>query len=95
LSKRIFNLKQISIIQQNIIFDFKMVEFIQTTPRIVLAIIIAIVISKSLGIKIFEKEINTVLLKEKNEMAIANKKQVANYFQSDLDKNKADIKEDK
>ncbi len=72
-----------------------MVEFIQTTPRIVLAIIIAIVISKSLGIKIFEKEINTVLLKEKNEMAIANKKQVANYFQSDLDKNKADIKEDK
>jgi len=48
-----------------------------------------------LEIKIFEKEINTVLLKEKNEMAIANKKQVANYFQSDLDKNKADIKEDK
>ncbi len=70
-------------------------EFIQTTPRIILAIIIAIVISKPLEIKIFEKEINTVLLKEKNEMAVANKKQVANYFQSDLDKNKADIKEDK
>lgn len=70
-------------------------EFIQTTPRIILAIIIAIVISKPLEIKIFEKEINTVLLKEKNEMAVANKKQVANYFQSDLDKNKADIKDDK
>ena len=42
-------------------------------------------------IKIFEKEINTVLLKEKNEMMLANKKQVANYFQSDLDKNKAQI----
>ena len=70
-------------------------EFIQTTPRIILAIIIAIVISKPLEIKIFEKEINTVLLKEKNEMAVANNKQVANYFQSDLDKNKADIKEDK
>ena len=66
-------------------------EFIQATPRIVLAIIIAIVISKPLEIKIFEKEINTVLLKEKNEMAMANKKQVANYFQSDLDKNKAEI----
>jgi hypothetical protein len=44
-----------------------------------------------LEIKIFEKEINTVLLKEKNEMMLANKKQVANYFQSDLDKNKAQI----
>jgi hypothetical protein len=66
-------------------------EFIQATPRIALAIIIAIVISKPLEIKIFEKEINTVLLKEKNEMALANKKQVANYFQSDVDKNKAQI----
>ena len=66
-------------------------EFIQATPRIALAIIIAIVISKPLEIKIFEKEINTVLLKEKNEMMLANKKQVANYFQSDLDKNKAQI----
>ena len=66
-------------------------EFLQATPRIALAIIIAIVISKPLEIKIFDKEINTVLLKEKNEMAFANKKQVANYFQSDLDKNKAEI----
>jgi hypothetical protein len=38
----------------------------------------------------FEKEINTVLLKE-NAMALANKKEVATYFKSDLDKNKADI----
>ena len=63
-------------------------EFLQATPRIALAIIIAIVISKPLEIKIFEKEINTVLLKEKNAMALANKKQVADYFKSDLDKNK-------
>lgn len=66
-------------------------EFLQATPRIILAMIIAIVISKPLEIKIFEKEINTVLLKEKNAMAMANKKQVANYFKSDLDKNKASI----
>jgi hypothetical protein len=66
-------------------------EFLQATPRIALAIIIAIVISKPLEIKIFEKEINTVLLKEKNEMELANKKQVGNYFKSDLDKNKAEI----
>ena len=66
-------------------------EFIQATPRIALAIIIAIVISKPLEIKIFEKEINTVLLKEKNAMALSNKKEIATYFQSDVDKNKAQI----
>lgn len=66
-------------------------ELLQATPRIILAVIIAIVISKPLEIKIFEKEINTVLLKEKNEMELANKKQVGNYFKSDLDKNKAEI----
>lgn len=66
-------------------------EFIQASPRIVLAIIIAIVISKPLEIKIFEKEINAELLKQKNEMAIANKNQVTNYFKADVDKNKAEI----
>ncbi|HLF50681.1 DUF4407 domain-containing protein [Flavobacterium sp.] len=66
-------------------------EFLQATPRIILAVIIAIVISKPLEIKIFEKEINTVLLKEKNAMALNNKKELANYFKSDLDKNKTEI----
>ncbi|OAB25210.1 protein of unknown function [Flavobacterium fryxellicola] len=66
-------------------------EFLQATPRIILAVIIAIVISKPLEIKIFEKEINTVLLKEKNAMALNNKKEVATYFKSDLDKNKTEI----
>jgi hypothetical protein len=66
-------------------------EFLQATPRIFLAIIIAIVISKPLEIKIFEKEINTVILKEKNAMALNNKKEVTNYFKSDLDKNKTEI----
>jgi TM2 domain-containing membrane protein YozV len=66
-------------------------EFLQATPRILLAIIIAIVISKPLEIKIFEKEINTVLLKEKNAMALNNKKELANYFKTDLDKNKVEI----
>lgn len=73
--------------------DNFMDEFIQATPRIILAIIIAIVISKPLEIKIFQKEIATVLLKEKNEMAMANKKQVANYFKTDVDKNKSEIDE--
>lgn len=66
-------------------------ELIQASPRIVLAIIIAIVISKPLEIKIFEKEINAELLKQKNEMAIANKNQVSNYYKNDVDKNKAEM----
>ena len=66
-------------------------EFIQATPRIALAIIIAIVISKPLEIKIFEKEINAVLLKEKNAMALTNKNEIASYFKSDLDKNNSQI----
>lgn len=65
-------------------------EFLQATPRIILAIIIAIVISKPLEIKIFEKEINTILLKEKNAMALSNKKDISSYFKSDLDKNQAE-----
>jgi len=52
-------------------------ELIQASPRILLAIIIAIVIAKPLEIKIFEKEINRVLLEEKNEMTLANKDQLA------------------
>ena len=66
-------------------------ELLQASPRILLAVIIAIVISKPLEIKIFEKEINTVLLKEKNVMALNNKKQVAGYFESDMVKNRAGI----
>ena len=52
-------------------------EFIQATPRIVLAVIIAVVISKPLEMKIFEKEINQVLLEQKNELTLANKDQIA------------------
>lgn len=86
----IFNLDRfiVSTIKKRDVFKS---EFLQATPRIILAIIIAIVISKPLEIKIFEKEINTVLLKEKNAMALNNKKEIANYFKSDLDKNTAKI----
>jgi len=66
-------------------------ELLQASPRILLAVIIAIVISKPLEIKMFEKEINTVLLKEKNALALNNKKEVTSYFQSDLDKNNAQV----
>ena len=52
-------------------------ELIQASPRILLALIIAIVISKPLELKIFEKEINQVLLEEKNQMTLENKDQLA------------------
>ncbi|WP_346882600.1 DUF4407 domain-containing protein [uncultured Algibacter sp.] len=59
-------------------------ELIQASPRIILAIIIAIVISKPLELKIFEKEINQVLLEEKNEMTLTNKNQIAQQFTPDI-----------
>ncbi|MBU2939098.1 DUF4407 domain-containing protein [Lacinutrix sp. C3R15] len=55
-------------------------EFIQASPRIILAIIIAIVISKPLELKLFEKEINQVLLEQKNELTLANQDQIALQF---------------
>jgi hypothetical protein len=66
-------------------------ELIQASPRIFLAIIIAIVISKPLEMKIFEKEINQVLLTEKNEMTLANKDQLALQYTPSVKALEADI----
>lgn len=52
-------------------------ELVQASPRILLAVIIAIVISKPLELKIFEKEINQVLLEQKNDLTLENKDQLA------------------
>lgn len=60
-------------------------ELIQASPRIVLAVIIAIVISKPLELKIFEKEINQVLLEQKNELTLANKNQIAEQFNPNIE----------
>ncbi|QCX01293.1 DUF4407 domain-containing protein [Aggregatimonas sangjinii] len=61
-------------------------ELLQATPRIVLAVIIAIVIAKPLEMKIFEKEINQVLLEEKNAMTLANKEQLALQYTPAVEK---------
>ncbi|PQJ31117.1 hypothetical protein BST92_03885 [Nonlabens arenilitoris] len=60
--------------------DKKINEIWQATPRIILAIIIAVVISKPLELKIFEKEIDRVLLEEKNQMTLENQEQVAQLY---------------
>ncbi|MCO4820448.1 MAG: DUF4407 domain-containing protein [Flavobacteriaceae bacterium] len=67
-------------------------ELIQASPRILLAIIIAVVISKPLELKIFEKEINQVLLEQKNDFTLANKDQIALQFTPTVDALKTDIK---
>lgn len=66
-------------------------ELLQATPRIALAVIIAIVISKPLEMKIFEKEINQVLLEEKNQMTLTNKEQLALQYTPAIEKLKQDI----
>ena len=59
-------------------------EFIQAAPRILLAIIIAVVISKPLELKIFEKEIDQVLLTEKNDMTLANQNQIMEQYTPEI-----------
>ncbi|GAA4962820.1 DUF4407 domain-containing protein [Algibacter aquimarinus] len=66
-------------------------ELIQASPRIILAIIIAVVISKPLELKIFEKEINQVLLEQKNELTLANKTQLAEQFTPNIEALNNDI----
>ena len=86
----IFNLDRfiVSTIKKN---DIKWKEFLQASPRIALAVIIAIVISKPLELKLFEKEINQVLLTEKNKMTLDNKTQIAQQFTPEIDKINSEI----
>ncbi|QNM85635.1 DUF4407 domain-containing protein [Polaribacter pectinis] len=64
--------------------DSKWREFLQASPRILLAVIIAIVISKPLELKLFEKEINQVLLTEKNQKTLDNKTEIAAQFTPEI-----------
>ena len=86
----IFNLDRfiVSTIKKN---DNKWKEFLQALPRLILALIIAVVISKPLELKIFEKEINQVLLTEKNQMTLDNKTQIAQQFTPEIAKINSEI----
>ncbi len=86
----IFNLDRfiVATIKKN---DSKWKEFLQASPRIILAVIIAVVISKPLELKIFEKEINQVLLTEKNQMTLDNKTQIAQQFTPEIAKINSEI----
>ena len=67
-------------------------ELLQATPRIMLAVIIAIVISKPLELKIFEKEINQVLLEQKNDLTLANQNQILAQFNPNITALETDVK---
>ena len=71
--------------------DSKINEFLQATPRLILAVIIAIVISKPLELKIFEKEIDQVLLTEKNQMTLENQEEIAKQFSPNISNLETDI----
>jgi len=71
--------------------DNIMDEILQASPRLILAVIIAVVISKPLELKIFEKEINQVLLEQKNDLTLANKKQLAEQFTPNVEALESDI----
>ena len=66
-------------------------ELLQASPRIILALIIAIVISKPLEMKLFEKEINQVLLQQKNELTLQNQIQVAEQFSPEINRIQSEI----
>lgn len=68
-------------------------EIWQATPRIILAVIIAVVISKPLELKIFEKEIDRVLLEQKNDLTLANKNQIAEQYAPQIAELETDIQE--
>lgn len=72
--------------------DNFMDEMIQASPRFILAVIIAIVISKPLELKIFEKEIDRVLLEQKNDLTLANKNQIAEQYTPTVEALQNDIK---
>ncbi|MBU2995234.1 DUF4407 domain-containing protein [Cellulophaga baltica] len=66
-------------------------ELLQATPRLILAVIIAVVISKPLELKIFEKEVNQILLEQKNELTLANKEQLALQYKPKIESLKNNI----
>jgi uncharacterized protein DUF4407 len=66
-------------------------EIGQAIPRIILAIIIAVVIAKPLELKIFEKEINQVLLEQKNNLTLQNKEQIALQYTPEISRVEAEI----
>jgi hypothetical protein len=65
-------------------------ELLMVTPRIFLALVLAVVISKPLELKVFDKEIQAVLKEKQAELAIQHKALVNKQF-VEVDSVKSDI----
>ncbi|MCC9166505.1 DUF4407 domain-containing protein [Pontibacter harenae] len=65
-------------------------ELLMVTPRILLALVLAVVISKPLELKIFDKEIQAVLKEKQAELAIEHKALVGKQF-AEVDSIKSEI----
>lgn len=59
-------------------------EFIQASPRIILAVLIAFVISKPLELKIFEKEIDREMLAMKNDFSLDNQDEIKAIYTPEI-----------
>ncbi len=58
--------------------------WLQALPRLAMALLIAIVISKPLELRLFEKEIDQALLTKKHQLTLQNQDQVAAQFESEI-----------
>ncbi|MDX5436476.1 MAG: DUF4407 domain-containing protein, partial [Pontibacter sp.] len=65
-------------------------ELLQVTPRILLALVLAVVISKPLELKVFDKEIQAILKEKQAELAIQHKSLVGKQF-AEVDSVKSEI----
>lgn len=65
-------------------------ELLQAVPRILLAVIIAVVISKPLELRLFEKEIDRVLLESRNTMTLNNREQIGLTYDPQIQKLEAE-----
>ena len=68
-------------------------DFRMATPRIILALIIAMVISKPLELKIFEKEINSELVLMEQQLYQSHEDQVRSRFTPTIEQANKEIKE--
>ncbi|MEP3387917.1 MAG: DUF4407 domain-containing protein [Reichenbachiella sp.] len=84
----IFNLDRFIVLSMRKSHESK--EYIQAIPRMILAILIALVISKPLELKVFEKEIATELGLIKQELLASNEKAIESRYSVKTDSLKSE-----
>ncbi|MDW3208956.1 MAG: DUF4407 domain-containing protein [Reichenbachiella sp.] len=84
----IFNLDRFIVLSMRKSHESK--EYIQAIPRMILAILIALVISKPLELKVFEKEIATELGLIKQELLASNEKAIESRYSAKTDSLKSE-----